>query len=171
MVSFPEREQILFLSQGHWCVNCIPALQHFLQWSEGSGQWKQSSIWQVAIILTCLEGIVPQISAESKKVAGLPIIYLKENALQHGFKDMNYYFSLFIQCKIIKNNMFCFMYLKVKILCLTNYVSFKFCSFKKICTLQLVWGAGGRLAFTWWLVSSLFWKQLCEWSQIKLSIS
>lgn len=85
----------------------------------------------MAIILTYLEGIVPQVSVESKKVAGLPIIYLKENALQHGFRDMNYYFSLFIQFKIIKNNMLCFMYLKVKILCLTNYDNLKFCSFKK----------------------------------------
>lgn len=84
-----------------------------------------------AIILTYLAGIVPQLSVESKKVAGLQIMHLKENALQHEFKDMNCY-SLFIQFKKIKKNMLCFIYLRVKILCLLNCVNLKFCSFKKV---------------------------------------
>ena len=91
------------------------------------------------------------ISEKQTKVARLQIIYLKEDASQHESRDMdNCFFFLFIQLKITKN-MVHFMGHRVKILCFLNYINFKFCPFKKICTHQPVFGGWGD----WLLQGSL----------------
>lgn len=78
----------------------IQTLQHLLQWYQGREQWKQSSKWKVDVVLTYLEGFVPQISVGRKTWLCFKLrTYLKEDALQYGFRDMNYYFSFHFHLK------------------------------------------------------------------------